>query len=742
MNQKKNLKTLILTLIIITLALQTGVNLILTLSQTRTLKASLSENIRPLNLKQASNLAKSAWLMCNLDYQRVKHSLQSTRKSALAYVEELGNFSFKDEVSYQVVNAYTKQRKTVTLPKIYLGQTWLQMNKDLKIKSLLVDDIARHSDVDVTLWQRMNEEGEMLRLGASWQGADGKRAVGTYEAKSNPGWKNIIDTVLSGNSYYTNINAVGTYFTAIYFPIWKTEARKEVVGMIGLGFNMKDLITEILQAVSTLEIGEKGYIVILRGGGRGDSIAKNKSQAGVAVLAKNNIAIGENILNREVNGTFPVRNGIKLAKDTDNGKTKSLELYWKDSANGPVIKKTAQATYFAPFDWCIFAMSYDDELDEIKEAVESTLNTTALVSVAGGLVIILLALLFAAVLLKKVISPVNKLMQAAECIAKGDLVRAREMTGVREDDQSSWHFDIYEIDRLWQTADDMTSSLASLVAQVQKSSVQLVSSANQIQATSQTQESTMSEFEGHVAHVAAAIKEISATSKNLANTMNDLQLNALEATEIANIGKQGLTSMEEMLSRLSSETTNISKKLAMICEKTSNINTVVTTITKVAEQTNLLSLNAAIEAEKAGEYGLGFSVVAREIRHLADQTAVATLDIENMMQQMQSAVSSGVMEMERFSEDVKSSVHSGGQINLQLSEVISRVEQLQPEFVKVSDGMQMQSSGANQINTSMAQLNEITRSLSQSFRNFNEASDNLRQSASALKDEVSRFKVE
>ena len=94
-------------------------------------------------------------------------------------------------------------------------------------------------------------------------------------------------------------------------------------------------------------------------------------------------------------------------------------------------------------------------------------------------------------------------------------------------------------------------------------------------------------------------------------------------------------------------------KLAVLNEKASNINQVVTTITKVADQTNLLSLNAAIEAEKAGEHGRGFAVVATEIRRLADQTAIASYDIEQLVKEMQSAVSAGVMGMDKFSEEVR-----------------------------------------------------------------------------------------
>ena len=107
-----------------------------------------------------------------------------------------------------------------------------------------------------------------------------------------------------------------------------------------------------------------------------------------------------------------------------------------------------------------------------------------------------------------------------------------------------------------------------------------------------------------------------------------------------------------------------------------NINLVVTTITKVADQTNLLSINAAIEAEKAGEYGLGFLVVAREIRRLADQTAVATLDIERMVKEMQYSVSAGVMEMDKFSEQVRQVVSEVGTIGGQLGQIITSVQGL------------------------------------------------------------------
>ena len=92
----------------------------------------------------------------------------------------------------------------------------------------------------------------------------------------------------------------------------------------------------------------------------------------------------------------------------------------------------------------------------------------------------------------------------------------------------------------------------------------------------------------------------------------------------------------------------VAEKLEILDERARNINAVVTTIAKVADQTNLLSLNASVEAEKAGEYGRGFAVVATEIRRLADQAAISTLDIEQMVSEMQYSVSAGVETMKGF----------------------------------------------------------------------------------------------
>ena len=294
---------------------------------------------------------------------------------------------------------------------------------------------------------------------------------------------------------------------------------------------------------------------------------------------------------------------------------------------------------------------------------------------------------------------------------------------------------------LLQAIRKMTTDLRSLIGRIQRSSVALMSTATEISATSKQQEQTVYDYGTSTNEAAAAVNEISATSQELLRTMNEVNQLAGQTSQMATTGQESLGGMNRTMRQLAESTGSISSKLAVISERTANINLVVTTITKVADQTNLLSINAAIEAEKAGEYGLGFLVVAREIRRLADQTAVATLDIERMVKEMQYSVSAGVMEMDKFSEQVRQVVSEVQLIGSQLGQIIKAVQGLDQRFDQVTEGMRVQSQGADQIREAMLRLTDGANQTSVSLREFNKATDHLREAVGGLKEEVSRFTV-
>ncbi|MGH7971306.1 MAG: methyl-accepting chemotaxis protein, partial [Limisphaerales bacterium] len=253
--------------------------------------------------------------------------------------------------------------------------------------------------------------------------------------------------------------------------------------------------------------------------------------------------------------------------------------------------------------------------------------------------------------------------------------------------------------------------------------------------------STAHEIAATTAQIGATSKQISATSKELVRTMNEVNHVAEQTAQLAGSGQMAITRMETTMRQIIEASGSISSKLAVLSDKTANINSVVTTITKVADQTNLLSLNAAIEAEKAGEYGLGFAVVAMEIRRLADQTAVATYDIEKMVKEMQSAVAAGVMGMDKFSEEVRRGVEDVRQVSGHLGQILHQVQTLTPRFQTVNEGMHAQAMGAQQISETLSQLSEAARQTAESLRQSNLAIEQLNGAARGLQASVARFKL-
>lgn len=250
------------------------------------------------------------------------------------------------------------------------------------------------------------------------------------------------------------------------------------------------------------------------------------------------------------------------------------------------------------------------------------------------------------------------------------------------------------------------------------------------------------EFSNFTNEVGTTTKQITSTSENLVKLMSDVSETANRTAELATEGKSELVRLESTMSQMEESARQISKRLAVISEKAANITTVVTTINKFADQTNLLSLNASIEAEKAGEYGLGFMVVAREIRRLADQVALATLDIEQMVKEMKSAVSTGVMEMDKFTEEVRRDVQDVRGIGTQLVQIIKHVQTLIPSFESVHGSVQGQAEGAKQINESIIKLRSAMEQVLQFLNNAQSTVNDAFQSSSDLKREVQEFVVD
>jgi len=688
-------------------------------------------------------VANMVYDMCNVTQLGNEKRLADHLKGANAELERLGGIAFSNEpVKWTARNQNTGEKVETALPKLHLGQTPVAPNTNFAVESPLVDVVTKFTHAYCTIFQRMNERGDMLRVCTSVPDTDNKRAIGTFipcvlpDGTENP----AISKVLAGGIYFGRAMVINKWHAAVYEPIF--DLNKRVVGMLYVGFNLDEVNSELRKAILEIVLGKTGYIGVI--GGKGESYGRY-------IISRKGERDGESLVNTpDTSANAIIKGHLAKAIAAPEGNAIFERYQWQNPGETKPRMKCAGIVYFKPWDWVIYSTMYeDDNYGIISKFINGTVRIMSAGAIAGAFVMVL-AILLAIWLGSAIARPIGNVVAIAQLIAGGNLAEARrrvadrlakiEASGADGQPAGKTRFQ-NETEKLTVAIVLMTKYLASLVGQVQRSSVQMVSTATEIAAASREQESTVTEFGASTTEIAAAVKEISATSQELAKTMQDIKVTANRTENLADTGHSGLINMKSSIGQLAEATASISTKLSAINEKAGAINNLVTTITKVADETNLLSLNASIEAEKAGEYGRGFAVVAREIRRLADQTAVSTLDIEQTVKEMQSSVSAGVMEMDKFNGEVAQWVKSVGEISNQLNQILEQIKLLTPRYESVNEGMRSQATGAQQISEAMTQLTEGARNTTESLKHFHEVTSQLKEAAHELQTEVSRFKV-
>ena len=298
-----------------------------------------------------------------------------------------------------------------------------------------------------------------------------------------------------------------------------------------------------------------------------------------------------------------------------------------------------------------------------------------------------------------------------------------------------------EICKLISSVSAMTESLNTLLAKVARAGSQVGGSATRMSAAVRQIEAAVSEQAASTNQVSATSKEINATAQDLARTMAGVTRMAEESAETARGGVSSLEGIRNAIDELIHASAVMTQTLDSINEKTGNIDKIITTITKVANRTNLLSLNAAIEAEKEGEKAGGFSVVAVEMRRLADQTAVAALDIEKQIRDVQHAVREGVSSVESYAGQTQAKSTAVTELSSGLGQVIEGTTKLAPVLEAVNRGMQVQSQGAGQIAEAMQQLRDAAGQTKDSLAEFRQVAEDLQSAVRDLQAEVGRFAI-
>lgn len=640
-----------------------------------------------------------------------------------------------EKVTWDAINQVTKESDHLLLPKMEIEGQWLGQNTDIDTRTAVIDEIVKVAGGTATIFQRMNEAGDMLRVATNVKTLDNKRAIGTFiPAEMEDGTPNpVVDAVLHGKTFRGRAFVVNAWYLTAYEPL--RDADNSIIGMLYVGIKQSTMET-LRKKILETKVGSDGYVFVV--GGKGDD-------KGTYIISKDGEQDGKFILNSQgPDGVFFIQKLIKDSLASERGAVTFQQYLWQNPGEANARFKVAAVRYYEPWDWIIGTTIYQRDLTEASSEVVASIRSLLIWAIGGGIGIAVVAGIIASITGARFTRPISRITRIADSIAVGDLSGAsmaiRHLASSHDPERIGLT-DGDEAEQLLHAIHIMTENLNSLIGKVQQSGINITSSSSQIAASSRQLESTVADQASSTNEVLSTTTEISGVSQELVDVMNAVSKSATKTATMAGSGLTDLIKMSEAMEQLAASTHSISSRLGIIDEKTDSVNAVVTTISKVADQTNLLSVNASIEAEKAGEHGKGFSVVARKIQQLADQTAIAMMDIEQIVSEMRSAVRTGVMEMDTFSDDVNTFTKEVNRINAEQESIIKQVQELTPAFEDAREGIHAQAQGAEQIRDAIVRLSEGAEQTSEALSEFKHTATNLNDAAKSLQDEISKFNV-
>lgn len=325
--------------------------------------------------------------------------------------------------------------------------------------------------------------------------------------------------------------------------------------------------------------------------------------------------------------------------------------------------------------------------------------------------------------------PLRKLMTVVDSIEKGDLtVRA----SVESDD---------EIGRVACALNKMLDYLSSIVKKTQIVSNQMASVAVQISTTVENQASGAAEQAASITQTSATMEELAQTTKQIASNTHSVFEATEDALRFAEKGMERVVMTVEAIDSIRKQSKMSTEKIVMLGEKTGEISNVLMLINEIADQTKILALNAAIEAARAGEAGRGFSVVANEIRKLAESVTESTSEIKNIMGDIQVSTSSLVIATEDEVKQIEKGMGLANEADLEIRNIVEKVKQIANAAKQISIATQQEISASDQVASAMREISVVAQQGAVSAKEIASSVELLNRLSQELKEEVSKIKV-
>ncbi|MBN2013603.1 MAG: methyl-accepting chemotaxis protein [Candidatus Altiarchaeota archaeon] len=588
-----------------------------------------------------------------------------------------------ETMEFTAVNQVTQGSQPVTISKMKIGEKQLAYNYEI------VDEIQSMVGGTATVFQVI--PNGLLRISTNVLNLDGSRAVGTYI----PSDSEVYQTVMRGQTYYGRAFVVTGYYLSAYEPI-KDESNK-VIGVLYVGVPENEYQETLKGNLAKVVIGERGYIWIL-------------DTKGNYVLSYKRESDGQNIINSKLDdGTLFIQEIIDKATALSEGETDVYRYTWANKGESRASSKLAAFAYFDEWEWVIASSAYGEDFDDgIIQIQDMTIMVCALAIVLGSLA----AYFFANFLTNRL----NLIVRQMQRVAAGDLTL--DVVGISAKN---------EVGMIGNAFATMASNLMDLIGNIKNNATSTAVAAEELSASSEETNAAMEQ-------VASTMQEIVKGVQIVSQGATESQELAKKTAESAEEGSKSAKLVNEKMAQISVTSKESASKIGSLGGKSEEIGRIVDTIKDIAEQTNLLALNAAIEAARAGEAGRGFAVVADEVRKLAEDSRGASEQIAGLITDIQNEISHAVSTMDDNTKQVEEGIAAVKEAMKSFEAIPDLVQGVTSSLVEMAEVAQENAASSEEVSSSVQSVTASMQQVSKTAQQFN-------LSAEELKTVVSKFKI-
>lgn len=631
------------------------------------------------------------------DTNLIIEKLRFYDKTLFNNADRLSNafFSMLDG-EFELDNTQTMTIGEYESPLILLDSTPLNLNFNYP------DEFTKLTGGTATIFVRYKDD--FLRASTSLRKLDGSRAIGTLLGKDHPGYKKLIN----GEKYVGRAHLFGRDYMTVYSPV--QDYSGETIAILYIGFDFTDGLQSFYQQLSDIRFGENGSVLILN--------TKEGNEFGKALVhhkLKNELLMDVKDANSKAiyYEMFKHNNGL-------------ITFNRQDKVNSGTKEIIASYTVFKPWHIMVISEGYVDELTSASTGLRNILIIT-------GILCSLIVLGLTILSLKKGLEPLRIIVEKIKRISNGDLQIEIEEIDINNNKNEIALLNS-DINILVQNLNKLIKKISSSTGDVETSSSNLAQASDKNLKNIETQKKDADSL-------AAAITEMVASSHEIANFAQRAASETKAVDQMVIDGQQIVSSSASTAKNLASTIEETSEMINNLDQDSKSISTVLEVIRDIAEQTNLLALNAAIEAARAGEQGRGFAVVADEVRTLAQRSQNSTHEIQSIIEKLQNGSKEAVSTMQEGLSRSNESVAEANRASKSLEAIGDSMSKLSGMTLEIANTTDNQKTVGEDVNQSVIRISDIAYESDKHSNLLVESINKLREFSADLKTEVENFKV-